>query len=140
MNSDIAATLKRARISQGLSIRDLAARAGVSTATVQRVEGGPDELQAKTLRKLTEALGLPNARLDESGEWTIPGAPLAVSPHETPESRIVHSDGRTVLVLDVPPGFLDGLDEDALEEVKQDALLEVMRLARAVKRRPVERG
>ena len=128
---------RRARVEAGLSIRAVAEAAGVSTATVQRAEGDADTMRGDTLRKLAEAVGIPRPTLDPSGvRWVVTEEPH-IAHLDPKESRNVVTEGRNVLVLDVPPGFLDNLDADRLDEIKQDALLEVMRLARAAKR---ERG
>ena len=136
MNKDIAATLKRARVSQGLSIRDLAARAGVSTATVQRVESGPDELQAKTLRKITDVLGLPAPRLDEYGVWRIDTHTTAEPAGNPTTSGTVTDLSQGVIVsFRVPEEFLKELSPDELEGVKADTLVALLQLARDAQRR-----
>lgn len=50
--------LKRLREEQVLSQRELARMAGVTHATVWRLENGFTEAQAKTIRKLARALGV----------------------------------------------------------------------------------
>jgi transcriptional regulator with XRE-family HTH domain len=53
----IAATLRRARIDAGLSLRELAARAGTSHATIAAYEKGAKTPGAATFLRLLEACG-----------------------------------------------------------------------------------
>lgn len=136
MNESLAATLQAARSAKRWSIRRLAEESGASTATLLRYLKGHDAVQPRTLDRITTALDLPSA-VPVNGqydEWAIPDRDHPVTAPVTAESPSVVTDGRTVLVLDVPPGFLDGLDDGQLSELKQDALVEILRLARAAKR------
>jgi len=49
--------LKRARIKAGLSIRGLSKSAGLSTATVLKIENGDSKPAPATAKKLCDALG-----------------------------------------------------------------------------------
>ena len=49
--------IKEARESAGLSIRDLAAKAGVAVNTISLIEGGKSVPRADILRKIANALG-----------------------------------------------------------------------------------
>lgn len=59
------ATLREARASKLLSIRDLAARAGVSPRTVVQIEAGRLTPRFVTMRKLAAALEIKPAAIDE---------------------------------------------------------------------------
>jgi transcriptional regulator with XRE-family HTH domain len=76
----IGARLKRYRIRQGLSIRDLAAKAEVSTNSVLRIEAGGD-VHALTLIKICASLGLHVVRLGDVDNLE-PGGFSAVHHHE----------------------------------------------------------
>ena len=51
-------SLKILRRQKALSQREIAAIAGISTSTYNRVEKGLDEPMPKTMRKIAEALGI----------------------------------------------------------------------------------
>ncbi len=51
-----------------LTQRELAAKAGLTQATVQRIETGATKARISTVRKLAEALGVPASELAERGE------------------------------------------------------------------------
>jgi transcriptional regulator with XRE-family HTH domain len=57
--------LREARLRQFLSIRDLAARAGVSTRTVVQIEQGRTSPTFKTARKIAAALGVAPGEIAE---------------------------------------------------------------------------
>jgi transcriptional regulator with XRE-family HTH domain len=50
--------LKRARNAYPLTIRELAAKSGVSHDAITKIENGHREAQPRTVRKLAEALGV----------------------------------------------------------------------------------
>lgn len=135
-NSDLARALVEARKRKRWSIRKLAEEAGVSTATVVRYEAGAETVQPRTLDRITAALGVASAVpvTGSRSEWTIPAGDDQIAADHPQGSSSVVTDGRSVVVLEIPPGFLDGLSPEALAEIEQDALLEVLRLARAAKR------
>ena len=59
--------LKRQRTLKALTQAQLAERAGVTTATVARIERDEIEPRMTTLRKLADALGIEPAELVEGG-------------------------------------------------------------------------
>ena len=66
--------LRRARLRQGLSVRDLAAAAGMSKTSVVRLEAG-ESVRASTVRRACDALGLHVGRLaDLSDDGASPAA------------------------------------------------------------------
>jgi transcriptional regulator with XRE-family HTH domain len=58
-------TLREARLRQFLSIRELAARAGVSTRTIVQLEQGRTTPTFKTARKVATALGIAPGEIAE---------------------------------------------------------------------------
>ncbi len=63
--SDAPTTLKRARTARLLTVRDLAAAAGVSTHTVHEVETGKRPPRFGTIKRLSAALGVDPAEVTE---------------------------------------------------------------------------
>lgn len=59
----VGARLRRARLAQGRSLRDVAARARVSTGHLSQVERGLAEASSEVLRAVCEALGVPLSAL-----------------------------------------------------------------------------
>ena len=76
-------TLKDARVARRLSIRDVAARAGVGPSTVYRIEHGKTTPRPHIVRRLSAALQLP--------------------PHEIAEFRPVADALRLRGVVSAPP-------------------------------------
>jgi transcriptional regulator with XRE-family HTH domain len=69
LSQRIGAALKRERNGAGLTISELARRAGISKATVSQLESGMGNPSVETLWSLGDALGVPFARLvDEPPE------------------------------------------------------------------------
>ncbi|MDP9373494.1 MAG: helix-turn-helix domain-containing protein [Chloroflexota bacterium] len=58
-------TLRELRTAKVWSIRDLASRAGVSTATIVAIEHGKASLRFVTMRKIASALGVEPGEIDE---------------------------------------------------------------------------
>ena len=58
-------TLREIRLSQALSQRDLAKKAGVAPKTIVDLELGRQEPQLRTIRRLAEALGVNVFDVDE---------------------------------------------------------------------------
>jgi DNA-binding XRE family transcriptional regulator len=58
-------TLREMRLSQALSQRDLAKKAGVAPKTIVDLELGRQEPQLRTIRRLAEALGVNVVDVDE---------------------------------------------------------------------------
>lgn len=139
MSNDLAVALRRARAAKGLTIRELAAVAGVASGTVLRYErDDPGVITAKTLLKLADALDI-DVTQDASGVWTV-RAPGAENGHTDDTEGHSLTDGTTIVTLRIPRGFMDSLTPEQQAEVEADALLEVMRLAREVRRRTTTRG
>ena len=59
----ISLRLRNARISAGLTVRQLAAEAGLSAVTISRIERGHSTPTVSTLQALSEALGVSLASL-----------------------------------------------------------------------------
>jgi len=100
--------LREWRESQGLTQRELAARADVSDAVVPRIERG-DATRPNTARKLASALDIEVADLMES-----PPVPLAKAPSTPPEA-----------VEEEPAAVLAGglFDKEELQRYEQGDLL-----------------
>lgn len=58
-----AKVFRKARLSKGLSIPELAAAAGLARTTIDRIEAGEHAPQMRTARALADALGVPVERL-----------------------------------------------------------------------------
>ena len=59
------ATLRELRTRQVLTIRDLAAKAGVATGTIVRIEAGEPAPRFVTMRKIAAALGVEPGEIAE---------------------------------------------------------------------------
>ncbi|PRY67885.1 transcriptional regulator with XRE-family HTH domain [Glaciihabitans tibetensis] len=69
LGSRIGSAIKRERTAAGLTVSELARRAGISKATVSQLESGGGNPSVETLWALGDALGVPFARLvDETPE------------------------------------------------------------------------
>ncbi|MEV7693354.1 XRE family transcriptional regulator [Microbacterium sp. NPDC089189] len=66
VGSQIARSLRRERESAGLSVSELARRAGLSKATVSQLENASGNPSVETLWALGDALGIPFAQLVEA--------------------------------------------------------------------------
>ena len=73
--TDIAERMKALRLSQSLTLDDLASRAGVSRAMISRIERGEASPTAQLLARLCSALGTTLSRFFADGETA--GDPLA---------------------------------------------------------------
>ena len=62
------ATLRELRTRQVLTIRDLAAKAGVATGTIVRIEAGDPAPRFVTMRKIATALGVEPGEIQEFAE------------------------------------------------------------------------
>jgi DNA-binding XRE family transcriptional regulator/quercetin dioxygenase-like cupin family protein len=105
----IGARLKRYRLRQGLSIRDLAAKAGVSTNSVLRIESGGD-VHALTLIKICASLGLHVVRLGDVDHLDPEGI-SAVHRHE---------DDRWYDLTDFGSGPVGGRDRPLSQEERAE--------------------
>ena len=63
--------LKRVRTLRALTQAQLAEKAGITQATVVRIERNQQEPHMSTLRKLAEALNVDPAELVEGGKWHV---------------------------------------------------------------------
>lgn len=134
-NEALSAALEHARAARGMSVRKLQDETGLSTATIMRYLKAPEAVRPEVLNRITAALGLPNARLDEGGVWRIPATAGSGGPPDPTESTsTVVTDGGVVLTLRVPPGFLEELTVDERAGIEADALLAVMKMARDVRK------
>ena len=98
--------LRRARADAGLTISELARRAGVSRDTISNAERGLHSLQASTLHKVAQALGKAPSELLAEEERLIPKV----------ESR-----------SSLEPSLLNGLEDAAQSEALQEALAVLFR-------------
>lgn len=102
-----------ARIAQQLTVRELAARAGVAPNSVSKAEHG-QPLAALTLAKITAALGLTRSADADANGWSDADA----SPTVTEASRVV---------LDIPGGEIEGLTPGELAVLRREAELAWLR-------------
>ncbi|HEX7683593.1 MAG TPA: cupin domain-containing protein [Trinickia sp.] len=73
--SDVGARLRALRVEQGLSVNELAMRAGVSAGTVSQVERNKANPSVRILERLRQALSVPlSALLEEDGAASDPVA------------------------------------------------------------------
>ncbi|WOF24434.1 XRE family transcriptional regulator [Microbacterium betulae] len=89
LRTRIARTLRRERETAGMSVSELARRAGISKATVSQLEGGSGNPSVETLWALGDALGVPFAVLVDQRAAPphlvrasgIPGVPSESAPY-----------------------------------------------------------
>lgn len=109
----LAHSLRRERESAGLSVSELARRAGVSKATVSQLEGGAGNPSVETLWAIGDALGVPfatlvddrapAARLIRLGDHA--GVPSAASPYlATLLSAAAPGTRRDIYLIQAEPG------------------------------------
>ncbi|MGM1017630.1 MAG: helix-turn-helix domain-containing protein [Actinomycetota bacterium] len=96
----IARTLRRERESAGLSVSELARRAGVSKATVSQLEGGSGNPSVETLWALGVALGIPFAVLVDQQTH----APTLIRADESASVPSSASSYSASLLAASPPG------------------------------------
>ncbi|GAA3651042.1 helix-turn-helix domain-containing protein [Microbacterium marinilacus] len=113
LGSRIARTLRREREAAGLSISELARRAGVSKATVSQLENGSGNPSVETLWAIGVALGVPFAVLvdQQAGAPTLirvadlSGVPSAAAPYSaTLLSASPPGARRDVYLIQAEPG------------------------------------
>lgn len=100
----IARSLRREREAHGISVSELARRAGVSKATVSQLESGSGNPSVETLWALGDALGVPFATLVDrpaDGPTLIRAADLAVGAPQVPSADAPYS---ATLLSASPPG------------------------------------
>ncbi|MFD5224939.1 helix-turn-helix domain-containing protein [Microbacterium sp. NPDC058342] len=109
----IAHSLRRERESAGLSVSELARRAGVSKATVSQLESGAGNPSVETLWAIGDALGVPFATLVDQST-TAPrlirvgdhaGVPSAAAPYlATLLSAAAPGTRRDIYLIQAEPG------------------------------------
>lgn len=83
---EIGYRIRRARIARGMSVDELAAKVGVTTATLYRIEVGVTGTTMSHLRDFAQALGLDLADLVEAEDSTMARLRVAFRGRElTPE-------------------------------------------------------
>ena len=90
LREHIAHALRREREAAGISVSELARRAGVSKATVSQLESGAGNPSVETLWALGDALGIPFATLVD--ERTTAPRLIRATTHEDVETLLTHLD------------------------------------------------
>ena len=99
LGARIGAALRRERIAGGLSLSELARRAGISKATVSQLESGGGNPSVETLWALGDALGVPFARfVDEAPELVT-----VIRAADAPRIRSASSNYVAALLSASPP-------------------------------------
>ncbi|MFE9812913.1 helix-turn-helix domain-containing protein [Streptomyces sp. NPDC005227] len=86
--TDLGHNIRAARKAQGMSLRELARRAGISASALSQIETGKTRASAKTAYELAQHLGVTLAELS-TGVPAQPngtGAPSSVPNHASPEA------------------------------------------------------
>jgi transcriptional regulator with XRE-family HTH domain len=96
----IAAAVRREREKAGLSLSEVAKRAGIAKSTLHQLEGGTGNPSVETLWALGVALNVPFARLVAPD----PTAPRVIRAGEGPALRSEQSDYVGTLLATCPPG------------------------------------
>ncbi|WP_199440118.1 helix-turn-helix domain-containing protein [Umezawaea beigongshangensis] len=96
----IAASLRRERERAGLSLSELAKRAGIAKSTLSQLESGNGNPSVETLWALGVALDVPFSRLVDPPVARV----RVIRAGEGPSIRAEHSDYRTTLLASCPPG------------------------------------
>jgi transcriptional regulator with XRE-family HTH domain len=95
----IAAALRRERERAGLSLTELARRAGIAKSTLSQLESGAGNPSVETLWSLGVALGVPFSRLVEPPAPTV----RVIRAGEGPRVRSDHADFTGTLLSAGPP-------------------------------------
>ena len=95
----IAASLRRERDRAGLSLTELARRAGIAKSTLSQLESGTANPSVETLWALGVALGVPFSRLVEPPRPRV----QVIRADEGPAVAAEHADYRATLVASCPP-------------------------------------
>jgi transcriptional regulator with XRE-family HTH domain len=91
--------LRRQRIQQGLSVKDLSKRAGVAHKTIYRIEQQETHhLQTRTALKLAEALGLTPLELFGERPGLIMREPGSIEGNERPTDQPVENANQAISV------------------------------------------
>ena len=89
--AELGRVMRRRRDEQGLSLRDLASRTGVSASTLSRIENGSGMPDAENIARLTAWLEMPIERIMGGNEQAESASPVIYYPHEsTPEIVEAH--------------------------------------------------
>ncbi|MBV9382713.1 MAG: helix-turn-helix domain-containing protein [Streptosporangiaceae bacterium] len=96
----IAATIRRERARAGLSLTELARRAGVAKSTLSQLESGAGNPSVETLWALGVALGVPFSRLVDPPRRNV----LVIRAGEGPVIHSERADYTVTLLASCPPG------------------------------------
>jgi transcriptional regulator with XRE-family HTH domain len=96
----IAASLRRERARAGLSLTELARRAGIAKSTLSQLEGGTGNPSVETLWALGVALGVPFSRLVDPPRRGI----QVIRAGEGPVVHAERSDYEVTMLASCPPG------------------------------------
>ena len=80
--NNLSTIIKRQRIMTPLTLRELAAKSGVSASHLGRIERGERFPSANILRKIAKPLGFDEDELFMLAGYLSPGAPIRVESHE----------------------------------------------------------
>ncbi len=96
----IAASLRRERHRAGLSLTEVARRAGIAKSTLSQLESGTGNPSVETLWALCVALDTPFSRLLEPPRPTV----QVIRAHEGPTVAAAEADYQATLLNSCPPG------------------------------------
>jgi transcriptional regulator with XRE-family HTH domain len=96
----IAAALRRERLRAGLSLSEVARRAGLAKSTLSQLEAGTGNPSIETLWALGAALDVPFARLVDAPRTAV----RVVRAGEGPVIASEHADYSATLLASCPPG------------------------------------
>ena len=90
--SELGNAVRRRREQQGLSLRDVADKTGVSASTLSRIENGTGKPDADNIARLASWLDIPIERVMHQGHRSVSDPnPVVYYPHEsTPEIVEAH--------------------------------------------------
>jgi transcriptional regulator with XRE-family HTH domain len=96
----IAASIRRERTRAGLSLTELAKRAGIAKSTLSQLESAAGNPSVETLWALGVALGVPFSRLVDPPRREV----QVIRAGEGPVIHSEHADYRVTLLASCPPG------------------------------------
>ena len=90
--AELGSAVRRRRVQQGLSLRDVAEETGVSASTLSRIENGTGKPDADNIARLAAWLDMPIQRVMHGGHGRASDPkPVVYYPHEsTPEIVEAH--------------------------------------------------
>src|SRR5438309_8960241 len=89
--AELGTAIRRRREQQGLSLRDVAEKTGVSASTLSRIENGTGKPDADNIARLAAWLDMPIERVMHHANATADQTPVVYYPHEsTPEIVAAH--------------------------------------------------